>query len=180
MIDDSSSDDNDNDNGSDDFDIETAFDSISFIEQEFENQGKQTGQEIVRQRSYNDGYEIGATEGSKLGQELGFYHGFISHLQFGNMQHIQLSSKTQKSIHKISKQLNKLSLTSKYLNQNDIVLKESLQIIRSTFKSLLHSLNLIQQFQSLDTNNNSVPQSIKQMLKIPDNKSTSNNTDLSF
>ena len=170
---DSSSDDGDNDG--DDFDIISAFDSITFIEQEFINEGKQNGQKIVEQRSYNQGYEMGKKEGSKLGQELGFYHGFIAYLQFEDLKATKLSLKSHKAILKISKHLNKLSLSSKYLNENDTFIKESIQIIRSTFKSLLNSTGLLKKFQSLDDNDDSVPDTVKAMLKLPLNNHKQNN-----
>ena len=164
---DSSSDDEDNDG--DDFDIMSAFDSITFIEQEFINEGKENGQKIIKQRSYNQGYEMGKTEGSKLGQELGFYHGFIGYLQFDHLKENKLSLKSEKAILKISKHLNKLSLSSKYLNQNDTFIKESIQIIRSTFKSLLNSMGF-------NYNDDSVPDTVKAMLKLP----LKNQSDYSF
>ena len=109
---------------------------------------------------------------------------YLRHLQFDHLNGTELSLKSEKAILKISKHLNKLSLSSKYLNSNDRFIKESLQIIRSTFKSLLNSLGLLQTFQSLDDNDDSVPDSIKAMLKLPLNKHKRLNdkqqTDLSF
>eukprot|EP01084_Bolivina_argentea_P099753 179272_1 len=172
----SSSDSGDDDTG--DFDILEAFDSITFIEEEFISEGKDMGRKIVSERSYNEGYNTGKIEGSKLGEELGFYHGFISYLQFNktdntkqnNANAIELSAKSEKAVTKISKQLNKLSLSSKYLIENDTKIKECMVIIRSTFKSLLISTNLLQMFQSLD--DDSVPESIKALFKEKTNKSS--------
>ena len=150
-------------NDSDSYDILCAFDSISFIEQEFINEGKQNGMKTVSKRSYADGYNIGETEGSKLGLELGFYHGFISHLQ--------LSGKSHKAISKILKQMNKLSLSHRYLDENDAFIKASVQIIRSTFKSLVISMDLLPMFESVD-----VPHSIKEMLKVTASNNSESDT----
>ena len=148
-----------------DFDVEAVFESVVLIDNQFVNEGKTSGEKMVRERSYNDGYNVGKIEGSKLGQELGFYHGVIGYLQFegyGDAATATSAMRAQRLIAKISRQIQRLSLSAEFLNAHDATMKESVQIIRSSFKSLIQSLDL--NLQSITTKSDSLPDGIVHLL----------------
>ncbi|ETO15879.1 hypothetical protein RFI_21484 [Reticulomyxa filosa] len=135
--------------------IDDAFDFVLDLESSFINEGLQSAQALKNEEAFQNGLEQGKAEGTKLGEELGFYQAFICKFEmemsnYGeNTSNDKECAKIQMTIRRISRHLNKITLHFSGLenkeNQSNIekVVENTLSVVRIQFKALLLKMNLL-------------------------------------
>ncbi|CEO97769.1 Essential protein Yae1 N-terminal domain-containing protein [Plasmodiophora brassicae] len=121
-------------------DLDAAFDSVLFLEQEFAAAGRSNGIEAGRASAAETAFGKGQALGRALGREIGFYRGFLLGLETGAI-FVAVPERARKSIPKLKHAVNLVEQSVRSFDADDF-LQGRLRLARAKFRALTKVLEI--------------------------------------
>jgi len=125
-------------------DIDAAFDSIVLVEDNLVQSGFKEGYLQGAEDGEKEGFLLGLDKGSQIGQEIGFYAGFGEGWHSHLSSTPELQTKNKRVLSQLEKLL-KLIESVPEINQQTVDISDTLENIRSKFKTICSMLNFKQE-----------------------------------